>query len=59
MTNELSSNTYQLHTCSYYCHHAECIKAQRDYLRDRILELEKFIEDQRLYDKPQNMIGLV
>jgi hypothetical protein len=24
-----------LHTCSYYCDRPECIKAQRDELRDR------------------------
>jgi hypothetical protein len=25
-----------IHTCSYYCHRPECIKAQRDELRDRM-----------------------
>ena len=27
--------TDRIHTCSYYCHHAACIKAQRDELRDK------------------------
>lgn len=30
--------TDRIHTCSYYCHHAACIKAQRDELRDKYVE---------------------
>lgn len=26
--------TEKLHTCSYYCHRPECIRAQRDELRE-------------------------
>lgn len=25
-----------IHSCSYYCHHPKCIKAQRDELRDTL-----------------------
>jgi transposase-like protein len=25
-----------IHSCSYYCHHPKCIKAQRDELRDML-----------------------
>jgi len=33
----------QVHTCSYYCDRPECLKAQRDELRDRLegLDAEK------------------
>lgn len=31
----------QLHTCSYYCDRPECIKAQRDELRDKMLAAPK------------------
>jgi hypothetical protein len=27
-----------LHTCSYYCNRPECIKAQRDELRERLAQ---------------------
>jgi hypothetical protein len=27
-----------IHSCSYYCHLPECIKAQRDELRDKLTE---------------------
>ena len=30
--------TDRIHTCSYYCHHAACIKAHRDELRDKYVE---------------------
>lgn len=35
--------TEQVHTCSYYCDRKECLKAQRDELRDRLegLDAEK------------------
>lgn len=59
MKNELSSDTCQLHTCSYYCHHSACIKAQRDYLRDRVLELEAALADLDPHDKHKNLIGLI
>jgi hypothetical protein len=29
-----------IHTCSYYCDKPECIKAQRDELRDKLTKLE-------------------
>jgi len=37
----------QVHTCSYYCDRPECLKAQRDELRDRLegLDAEKGGED--------------
>lgn len=25
----------EVHSCSYYCHYPECIKAQRDAMRDK------------------------
>ena len=31
------SNEFDLHTCSYYCHRPECIKAQRDELREKYM----------------------
>lgn len=27
-----------IHSCSYYCHIPECIKAQRDELRDKFVD---------------------
>ena len=30
-----------LHTCSYYCNRPECIKAQRDELRERLAQPEQ------------------
>ena len=32
--------TNELHTCSYYCHRPECIKAQRDELRAKYAALQ-------------------
>lgn len=31
----MTANT-DIHTCSYYCERPECVKAQRDELRDRM-----------------------
>lgn len=30
-----------VHSCSYYCDRPECIKAQRDELRDRLAQPEQ------------------
>ena len=30
-----------IHSCSYYCDRPECIKAQRDELRDRLAQPRK------------------
>jgi hypothetical protein len=30
--------TEDIHSCSYYCHKPECIKAQRDELRDKLAQ---------------------
>lgn len=30
-----------IHSCSYYCDRLECIKAQRDELRDRLAQPEQ------------------
>jgi hypothetical protein len=30
-----------IHTCSYYCERPECIKAQRDELRQKLEQAEK------------------
>lgn len=37
----------EIHSCSYYCERPECIKAQRDDLRDKITQPEQ-TEVQRL-----------
>ena len=29
-----------IHSCSYYCERPECVKAQRDQLREKLLERE-------------------
>jgi hypothetical protein len=29
---------YEVHSCSYYCDRPECIKAQRDELRDKLAQ---------------------
>jgi hypothetical protein len=48
-----------IHTCSYYCDRHECIKAQRDELRQKIEQaesLDKLVtENQRLglYEPPK------
>jgi hypothetical protein len=31
--------TEEVHSCSYYCEHPECIRAQRDELRDRCCDV--------------------
>jgi hypothetical protein len=31
----------EIHSCSYYCERPECIKAQRDELRERLAQPEK------------------
>jgi hypothetical protein len=31
----------EVHSCSYYCDRPECIKAQRDELRDRLAQPEQ------------------
>ena len=33
--------TDDIHSCSYYCHIPECIKAQRDELRDKLAQPEQ------------------
>lgn len=30
-----------IHSCSYYCERPECIRAQRDELRDELAELRE------------------
>jgi hypothetical protein len=42
----------QLHTCSYHCHIPECIKAQRDELRDKVEALRKDAERYRWIREP-------
>lgn len=40
-------NKPDIHTCSYYCSRPECIKAQRDQMREWIFNVlgnEKFTE---------------
>ena len=52
-----------IHSCSYYCHKPECIKAQRDELRDKYIKpgqdvakvtVEDFIQ---IADGKEDMIG--
>jgi hypothetical protein len=33
--------TTDIHSCSYYCDRPECVKAQRDELRDRLESIEE------------------
>lgn len=47
----------KIHTCSYYCHRPECIKAQRDQMRDyiyNVLGVEKFKEMMVYKPEPKN-----
>lgn len=32
---------YDIHSCSYYCDRPDCIKAQRDKLRDKVFDRKK------------------
>ena len=34
-------NVLNTHSCSYHCHLPECIKAQRDELRDKLAECQR------------------
>jgi chromosome segregation ATPase len=48
-----------IHSCSYYCDRPECIKAQRDELRQRVADLEKQTEEinaARIYLREQKRI---
>jgi hypothetical protein len=51
-----------LHTCSYYCMHPACVIAQRDYLRDKVEQLEQdlkiLLREERTSDD-YNRIGMV
>lgn len=40
-----------LHTCSYHCHRPECIKAQRDYLRDLLAKQQTAIMDRGCFER--------
>lgn len=50
------------HTCSYYCMHPACVIAQRDYLRDKVEQLEQdlkiLLREERTGDD-HNRIGMV
>jgi len=59
VTTEHVRNTDKLHTCNYYCHNPDCIKAQRDYLRDRVVEFELVLSDRDKDENKRNMIGIV
>ena len=52
----------QLHTCSYYCMHPACVIAQRDFLRDKVEQLQQDIKqllsEERTNDD-YNRIGMV
>jgi hypothetical protein len=37
----MSVQMTEVHSCSYYCDRPECIKAQRDELRDRLAQPEQ------------------
>ena len=37
----MSVQMTDIHSCSYYCNRAECIKAQRDELRERLAQPEQ------------------
>ena len=51
-----------VHTCSYYCMHPACVIAQRDYLRDKVEQLEQdlkiLLREERTQDD-HNRIGMV
>ena len=38
----------EIHSCSYYCDRPECIKAQRDELRDRLTIIKNYPEKDNL-----------
>ena len=46
------------HSCGYHCQHPECIKAQRDYLRDKY-EPKSNEREQELLIKALNAIQML
>ena len=39
----------EIHSCSYYCERPECIRRQRDELRDRMLCIWEDCDQQAIY----------
>jgi hypothetical protein len=50
------------HSCGYHCMHPACVIAQRDYLRDKVEQLEQdlkqLLSEERTNDG-YNRIGMV
>ena len=50
------------HSCNYYCTHPACVIAQRDFLRDKVEQLEQdlrqLLSEERNNDD-YNRIGMV
>lgn len=50
------------HTCSYYCMHPACVIAQRDFLRDKVEQLQEDMRQLLIEERTQddyNRIGMV
>lgn len=47
------------HSCSYHCQHPECIKAQRDYLRDMYAARSNPMREQELLIQALNAIQML
>jgi hypothetical protein len=46
-----------IHSCSYYCDRPECIKAQRDELRDKLAQPEQEPEYWNVIDPAGNIVA--
>jgi hypothetical protein len=47
-----------IHTCSYYCERHECIKAQRDELRQKLEQAEQIVPSDYSNSHQREWVGL-
>jgi hypothetical protein len=47
-----------LHTCSYYCERPECIRAQRDGLRQKLEQAEQIVPSDYSNSHQREWVGL-
>ena len=47
-----------LHTCSYYCERPECIRAQRDELRQKLEQAEQIVPSDYSNSHQREWVGL-